>query len=803
MTAEEIRECAIHAAEVYHQYLTDRGTGLQIVDVLSIEAVDDQRTIFKLNINQRLFDVDAVVFRMLTTQTDYDTNQVKVEHYDRDQRNLIIKPEAGLLGAFRSIRTADLQVVSDLKFLVRRVQEWYEANGAAIALPEHSSVLNYTAGDEIEFFPDLQPSANQKAALRTIFSAPFSYIWGAPGTGKTQIVLSYALLHYLRQGKKVGILAPTNNAVEQVLRGVISMTDRANISRDDIIRLGNPTKQFAESYPEACEVTGLARQLKEIDEQLELLGKIAKNVAQSGAVQAAKGALLLFDDLAIIAEKITVYRQQRVTAERKSEALVERFRALLDTQTELIDQRDKLERKRTGFGHRLTKLFSTQPTRTERSIQAWEKEVLQITAEMEEVEEKLDVEKVSFQEIEQLEENAVSNFNKIVADLQSIGVDGAATILADLSPANHAAVRSQFSAFLQEKEQEYGQVAALAKDYGEGGLFPVDVGERMHILRAERERIAAMTTDERLKNVKIVACTLDTYIGRFMEGKMKVDHLFLDEAGYANVIKALTLFHHELPITFLGDHKQLPPVSEMNASAIQGNADFHDAFIWSQSAIQLEDLFHHERDTCLQRFLQHAEIGCRSMQMAPINQTFRFGSQLAAVLNQYVYQNGFSSQVQQGQTAIYFCHAALGQVPTERVNAAEVQAIGSLLPELGTDDFVILTPYTKQRRAIGRQFPPLRQAEKILTVHGSQGKEWHTVILSVSDTSNMWFTDTSRPVTNGINLINTAVSRAKKRLIIVCNHNFWVHQPDQLLGGLLRVAEPFTADPATQPLPLS
>jgi superfamily I DNA and/or RNA helicase len=50
-------------------------------------------------------------------------------------------------------------------------------------------------------------------------------------------------------------------------------------------------------------------------------------------------------------------------------------------------------------------------------------------------------------------------------------------------------------------------------------------------------------------------------------------------------------------------------------------------------------------------------------------------------------------------------------------------------------DFVILTPYKKQIRLLNNYLPQERNDLKILTVHGSQGREWETVILSVVDTT--------------------------------------------------------------------
>ena len=76
-----------------------------------------------------------------------------------------------------------------------------------------------------------------------------------------------------------------------------------------------------------------------------------------------------------------------------------------------------------------------------------------------------------------------------------------------------------------------------------------------------------------------------------------------------------------------------------------------------------------------------------------------------------------------------------------------------------------------------------------MTVHSSQGREWDTVILSVVDTAKRWFTDSSNTAAKGLTVINTAVSRAKKRLIIVCDARYWINEKNQLIGSLINIAD--------------
>ncbi len=81
-----------------------------------------------------------------------------------------------------------------------------------------------------------------------------------------------------------------------------------------------------------------------------------------------------------------------------------------------------------------------------------------------------------------------------------------------------------------------------------------------------------------------------------------------------------------------------------------------------------------------------------------------------------------------------------------------------------------------------------------MTVHRSQGREWNTVILSVQDGEHMSSTSEPLRFTSskgiGLNLINTAVSRAKKHLVVVCDRRFWSKMESELITELIRAAEP-------------
>ena len=79
--------------------------------------------------------------------------------------------------------------------------------------------------------------------------------------------------------------------------------------------------------------------------------------------------------------------------------------------------------------------------------------------------------------------------------------------------------------------------------------------------------------------------------------------------------------------------------------------------------------------------------------------------------------------------------------------------------------------------------------DDVVTVHGSQGREWDVVIFSVTDSfQEAFLTNSRRP--ESLKLLNTAVSRARKTLILVGDAADWKHRPGQLLSELFGIAVP-------------
>jgi superfamily I DNA and/or RNA helicase len=179
-----------------------------------------------------------------------------------------------------------------------------------------------------------------------------------------------------------------------------------------------------------------------------------------------------------------------------------------------------------------------------------------------------------------------------------------------------------------------------------------------------------------------------------------------------------------------------------------------------------------------------------------LTSSFRFGKKLASVLDQYVYvEEGFHSGLDADtklsifnvQNQRRFDQADIGR----RANMSEALCVLKIIQQgiIETNDFAVLTPYRDQVSLLAKLKPELLDHDRLLTVHKSQGREWHTVIYSVCDIGNgasPWFTDSTNALSGGLSNVNTAVSRAKQHLIIVCDSNAWEVKKDQLISGLIQ-----------------
>jgi superfamily I DNA/RNA helicase len=102
-------------------------------------------------------------------------------------------------------------------------------------------------------------------------------------------------------------------------------------------------------------------------------------------------------------------------------------------------------------------------------------------------------------------------------------------------------------------------------------------------------------------------------------------------------------------------------------------------------------------------------------------------------------------------------------------------------------DFIVLTPYRNQATKV-RNLLAGPNKDRVMTVHAAQGQEWDAVIFCASDCGREPFLTDSNTIPGNATL-NTAISRVKRRLILVLDREYWKDSRHQILSRLIALAQ--------------
>lgn len=540
-----LQSLLIRSAREYFDFLEKRNRSLEEIAIL--RSYRDSYGIV-LEIKARLLSFENLLLQN-THGYSWRIGDDGIEARSYDEKRGILSLECSEKTA-NLLLDSPLKLFSDLKFLVKNVERFFIEYGDSLKLPNNTNIAPPVAIERL--------SKEQNEAVNILFSNPLSYIWGAPGTGKTRGVLFESMLHSIMSGARIFLLAPTNNALELALVALMEKFDELGASRDRVMRLGTPSSDFLSRYPEACDPISM----------------------------------------------------------------------------------------RTSDGN----LF----------------------------------------------------------------------------------------------------------DWGE--------------IKQNRE--------ERMEESLVLAMTVDNFIKRF-ESLPKCKHIFLDEAAFTPLIKALAICVVDVPLTLLGDHKQLPPVCEMSERDIK-DQKAQNVRAWQYSALYIsqffklgEELFASER----------IEPNFANMNTARLTYSHRYGKNLTQILDSFIYKINLDGLCT--PTRLEYADSGKHEPKeNELISENEVKLIKTIVENLSktNEDFGIITPFVKQKGSILSELPSLRGSERVMTIHGSQGREFDTIIISPV---MLHYHLTNSKNKNALHAINVAISRAKKRLIIVCDYEFWRAQRDQFLSAIL------------------
>ena len=785
---------------LYYKFLEEENRG---VVHYAIKKIVKEGEYYRFFLNSKLKTTEDIQVKAF--DKIYNEKTVRVIEYNETKKTVLLRIEKQIDVEFEQIAPENVFIETNLLFLIKNLKEWYAKYGERISFPEETNCIEYNNN----LFKKLldTPSAEQKQAIEGILNHPFSYIWGAPGTGKTKFVLSRCAISYLEKEMNILIVAPTNNAVEQTLYGVLSVLEEAGIPLTNVLRLGIPTHNFFEKYPFLCEDRAAAKNIEQIDKQIERLNsdiaKIEKKLAllpeYKNFIAKQKDFAKCQIELSPLLKTINEYRKKQEEEEYRLIVILAKIDLL---NKELIENRNtyfsnineiKVSQQTINrYNNSIIKFFHKK--KINRIYDELQKQLIlsdklkndyktknKIRSELIETEKEIENDKSKI--YIQIGENEKQIYS-LVQNFESLKTIISATEKKDVE-----------SMLFKELEAIEKQLKILENGFEEFRTINEDklLKEQQNLLNektayiAKREDISKKYQIKDLSNYKIVATTIDTLITRSLSifSEFKPKHIFLDESGYCSLIKALPLFAFNCPITFLGDHMQLPPICEMNNNQIEMQPE---TFLWAESALYAEDIFKKTMYRLYNDFINNVSPVFEDTYFFALKQTFRFGNSLAAILSESIYTEGLEGNPK-CDTEIFYINVKNNQLTKPRENIPECTAIKNYVKSHRESNIGIITPYKNQKTRLTQELNELIDTdENIVTVHGSQGKEWETVLFSVVDTDNKWFTDSQNIKSNGLKVINTAVSRAKRKLIIVCNADFWQTQKQQLIKKLLSIA---------------
>lgn len=237
---------------------------------------------------------------------------------------------------------------------------------------------------------------------------------------------------------------------------------------------------------------------------------------------------------------------------------------------------------------------------------------------------------------------------------------------------------------------------------------------------------------------------------------MVYDYLIMDEASQVDVATGALALSCARNVVIVGDTKQLPNVVtddiRVKAQTIFDSFQIHEGYQFTKS------------------FLQSVLDVMPNVEQTLLREHYRCHPKIIDFCNQKFYRGELIIMTEdKGEDDVL---AVVKTVPGNHVrnhySQRQIDVIkNEIIPKYVTDpkETGIIAPYKNQVEALEREFHDIDAA----TVHKFQGKEKDTIIISTVDDEITDFADDPY-------LINVAVSRAKKKLMLVVTGNKQVRE---------------------------
>jgi superfamily I DNA and/or RNA helicase len=597
--------------------------------------------------------------------------------------------------------------------------------------------------DRLDLTPDPTLNPEQFAALMQALTHDFLYLWGPPGTGKTQVIGAITRLA-MQRGDRVLICSNTNMAVDEALEAVLKQSPKH--TPGDIVRYG----LVADDAPPSLAPVTLDR--------------------------------LSSDEMHRLTEQLATLQRQAAPIEEE----LKTFTAITALQEQIQTTYAQLNSL-----HEQLAVLQTALARTEQRYAAYDREVLHYDTELQ-----------HFWTASRWRRLFLRHHTDIQADLlnaQLLRHD--ATESLERLRTQHATVHERLRNTVAIHRQLH---QSLFTQLGPDDLDTLSyrLSERQQQANQLHHDITALqyaisTLERRLiQQARVLATTITrTYTAAVLEQE-RFDLVIIDEGSMATppaLFTALCLARKQVLI--VGDFFQLSPIAESRTAqakqwlstdiyTLTGIANDHDPRV---AALTTQYRMHPDIAALAARLYQRAGL------------SYRTDTQIRAARQPIVEQAPIPGK------ALAFVDTSDAQPwvekdhkgsPCNRYHATLAVALATqALQDSSTlpPRICIITPYRHQVRLLHDLVSQANLGDRIHvgTIHSVQGQQHDVVIFDSTVTGDLTKTMLGRcdHDRNPSKLLNVAFTRSKSKLIIIGHRpsiTTLLHTPDNLLGHALQ-----------------
>lgn len=282
-----------------------------------------------------------------------------------------------------------------------------------------------------------------------------------------------------------------------------------------------------------------------------------------------------------------------------------------------------------------------------------------------------------------------------------------------------------------------------------------DIPDKQLRIRSFNEWLAIDENMKRFTKVFPIIFTTNISAQRLGSPNFMFDLVIMDEAGQCNVTQSLIPITKANSLLLVGDPEQLRPITVIEDSINMMLREKHS----------IPQDYDYKRNSILDVMRNHDSIS----QYVLLKYHYRCSKSIINFSNKKYYDSKLDLTPIKDNGDLVLLNVKNVNSAVKNQAWEEVDAIIDYIKRNDYTNATIITPFTNQRELINERL--LREGIDSITcetVHAMQGGENDTIILSTA-LSPSTRERTFDWVKNNTELINVAVTRAKKRLVVACD----------------------------------